>query len=253
MLQYIVEIPCEEIKTLEDHADKAKIFVKQLEDGEVPSMIRDLPKDLANEAFQDFKAVINIALALPSEIIKNAEAAATDAANLFDDIEDGSIIQDIESLPGVVLSDVTKGWAGVPDALTDGWGDIASDVGCLFKSCSESTPIRSCRTAAATATTSDEAVTITRNATRRTTHTLPLSTILMSVTSTQSPPQYPSPTSLANTKNSHKHTSTASLTSVQNPPQYTGTASASSVQRDWVGLVILMTAAAGVLASILCL
>ena len=48
-------------------------FVEQLQAGQVPSVIQDLPQ----EAVQEFRNVIKIALSLPTEILDAAEAAAT--------------------------------------------------------------------------------------------------------------------------------------------------------------------------------
>ena len=148
-LKYINDIPCDVIQSLETDADEATEFVEQLTAGQVPSIIQDLPQ----EAVQGLRNVINIALSLPTEILDVAEAVATDAVNVFDDIEDGSIIQDIERIPGVILSDITSGWADFTTELTDAWSDVTSDIGCFFKHCTHPTTVNSCPGAAAATTT----------------------------------------------------------------------------------------------------
>lgn len=57
-----------------------------------------------------FTDVVNIAVTLPTEIEGAAKAAVTEAVRVFNDIESGAIIGDIESLPGVVVSEVTAKW-----------------------------------------------------------------------------------------------------------------------------------------------
>ncbi|KAL9591685.1 MAG: hypothetical protein Q9179_007474, partial [Wetmoreana sp. 5 TL-2023] len=106
VIRYISDIPCDIIQTLESDADQAKDFVNQLQQGHVPTLI----ENLAEEALGDFKNVIGIFVTLPSEIVGAAAAAVTDAAHIFNDIGHGTIISDIENLPGVRVSDVTSAW-----------------------------------------------------------------------------------------------------------------------------------------------
>ena len=201
----------------------------------MPSIIKEIP----DEVLHGFKDVINIALSLPSEILDAAEAAATDAANVFNDIEDGSIIKDIENLPGVVVSDVTKGWADFTDELTDAWGQFTSDVECFFGDCPKPSSVRSCRAAATATTTSDDATATTRKAAQRTTQSLPQYTNITSPMITQSPPQSTITAILMTTQRSPQYTSSANTPS---PAQNTVISNIASTRKDWAGLGILTTA-----------
>ena len=51
----------------------------------------------------------------------SAEAAGTDAVN---DIEDSTIIIDMKSLPGVILSEVSGGWADFINEISSVWDDV---------------------------------------------------------------------------------------------------------------------------------
>ena len=93
--KYIAEIPCNDINALWTDAEAAKQFVQQLEEGQVPTLITNLPE----EAVKEFSSVINILLTLPDEVINVAEAAVSDVVQIADDIEDGHITAVIASLP----------------------------------------------------------------------------------------------------------------------------------------------------------
>ena len=99
------EIPCDVFQTLENDADAAKDFITQLEHSQVADLIADLPQEVVG-SFNNF---INIAIFLPTEILGAAESVVTDAANVFNDMEDGSIVSDLAKAPGIVISDITAG------------------------------------------------------------------------------------------------------------------------------------------------
>ena len=78
-------------------------------------------------------------MTLPSQLIGAAQAAVTDAANIFDDIESGAIVTDIENLPGVVLSDATSAWGDFTSGLVDDWNAATNAIACLFRGCQVTT------------------------------------------------------------------------------------------------------------------
>ena len=135
ILDNISEIPCDVIQTLENDAEAAETFVTQLGHGEVPTIIRDLPQELIGV----FTDVVGIAAQLPTAIFGAANSAVTDAAKIFDDIEDGSIVSDIEKVPGVVASDVVAGWGDLTKGLEAGWADATHAIGCIFGDCPATT------------------------------------------------------------------------------------------------------------------
>ncbi len=263
-LRYISDIPCDVIQSLETDADKAMKFVEQLKAGQVPSVIQDLPQ----EAVQEFRDVINIALSLPSEILDAAEAAASDAANVFDDIEDGSIIQDIEQIPGVVLSDITSGWADFTNELTDAWNDVTSDIGCFFGDCPQPTAVGSCPGAAAATTTGNGAAASTTSngaAASTTSNGAAASTTSYgAAASTTSYGAAASTTSYGAAASTTSYGAAATTTSngaaamspnaaqststTPSAAQPTGAASLASSQSKWAGLGVLVTIAVGIFA-----
>ncbi|KAL8831725.1 MAG: hypothetical protein Q9191_000696 [Dirinaria sp. TL-2023a] len=125
------QIPCDVVNTLETDVDAAEDLVTQLQQGQVPDLIQDLPQ----EVIENVKDVINIAVSLPTEILDAAESVVTDAVNVFNDIEDGSIVSDLAQIPGIVVSDVTAGWADFTSGLVDAWDDATSDIACFFGDC----------------------------------------------------------------------------------------------------------------------
>ena len=129
------KIPCDIVQTLENDADAAKTFVTQLEQGHVPDLIADLPQ----EVIESFNDVVNIAASLPTEILDAAQSVVTDAVNVFNDIEDGSIVSDLAKIPGIVVSDITAGWGDFTSGLVEAWDDATSDIACFFGDCPTST------------------------------------------------------------------------------------------------------------------
>src|SRR5947209_20499072 len=100
VIKILVDIPCEIIHDLESDEDKARKFVTDLENGKVPELIQDLPK----EALQTLIDLVGIFGTLPSEIVDKAKETITDAAKIFEDIGSGAIVVDIEKIPGVIVS-----------------------------------------------------------------------------------------------------------------------------------------------------
>ncbi|KAL2053868.1 hypothetical protein ABVK25_005797 [Lepraria finkii] len=135
-------VPCNIVHTLTTDAQAAEKFVQQIQAGQVPSLIQNLPE----EAVSEIGDVIGIFTALPSEILNAAESLATDAVHVIDDIEDGSIVSDIEQIPGVIVSDVTAAWGDLTNGLENAWNDATSAIGCFFDPapCASSTVANAC-------------------------------------------------------------------------------------------------------------
>lgn len=106
----MANILCDTIETLESDADEAEQFVSQIQAGQVPSAITDLPQ----EAVSEFRDIIDVATMVIDDV---AGAAVTDVVNVFNEIEDGSIVSVVAGIPSDII-----------DAITNGWDDFASEV-----------------------------------------------------------------------------------------------------------------------------
>ena len=140
--QYIAEVPCNDINTLTTDAAAAEQFVQQIEQGQVPTLITNLPQDAVNE----FSNIINILTSLPSEVINVAEAAVTDVVSIVDDIEDGHITAVIASLPSDIVHEITEGWDDLTNGLTDAWNALTHGVECVILDKCPKTPVDTCGT-----------------------------------------------------------------------------------------------------------
>jgi len=149
IIKDISKIPCNVIQTLETDVDAAKDFVTQLEHDKIPDIITHLPQ----EVIDTFHDVVHIAASLPTEIFDAAQAVVTDAVQVFNDIEDGSIVSDLERVPGSVVSDVTAGWGDFTHGVVGFWNGATSDNGCVSENCptSTATTIGSCAMATSSA------------------------------------------------------------------------------------------------------
>ena len=156
IVHYITEIPCNIIATLESDAGEAESFVNQIEAGQVPTIISNLPQD-AVDVFSD---VLNVLTLIPSEIINVAEAAATDVVNIVDEIEDGSITSVLAALPSEVVADITNAWGDLTDGITNAWNGFT----CLFENCPSTDTCGAAQTGAATTTAGYTPATTTNNA-----------------------------------------------------------------------------------------
>ena len=139
---YIAEIPCNDIYTLESDALQAKQFVQQIEAGQVPSIVTNLPQ----EAVDEFKNVLNILTILPEEVINVAEAAVTDVVKIVDDIEDGSITTVLAALPSEIAAGVTEGWGDFTAGLTNAWKGLTNGFDCVVLNKCPTTPVETCGT-----------------------------------------------------------------------------------------------------------
>lgn len=130
-MRHISDIPCQIIHDLENDAQKAEQFVRQVKAGQTPTIIKDLPEEVVGA----FKDVVGIFLKLPAQVVNIAEAAVTGAAHVFNDIENGKIVDDLEKLPGVIASDVTKAWGDLTSGLEDDWKAATHAIACFFAGC----------------------------------------------------------------------------------------------------------------------
>ncbi|KAI4246311.1 MAG: hypothetical protein L6R40_001979 [Gallowayella cf. fulva] len=192
------KIPCEIIQVLETDENQAKIFVDQLEAGHVPILIKDLPDDILDV----FTGVFGILKTLPTQLLSEAEAAVTNATEIFNDIESGAIIQDIEDIPGAVVSEVTSDWGSFTKGFGKGWNAATHFFDCIVDDCPVSTGVLDfCQgnTLALTTTTSGRAS--SRTTTQPATPSFPgvassaaIPTSLLPATPKQTPAGLPRPT-----------------------------------------------------------
>lgn len=131
IVRLLSEIPCDIIQTLENDAAEAKTFVDELEQGKVPKIIENLPKEVIG-ALSD---LILIFVSLPTEIVDVAEAAITGAVNVFNDIGSGAIVKDLEKIQGVIVSDITNAWGDLTSGLDDGWNAATDAFACFLGEC----------------------------------------------------------------------------------------------------------------------
>ena len=129
LIQNLASVPCEEVQSLFTDATQAQQFVEQIQGGQVPSIIQNLPQ----EALAQVTDVVNFALLIPTEVIDFATAAVTEAASIVNNIEDGSITSVIEALPSEINSQVTEVWSDLTAGLTDAWDDVTNGVKCFFR------------------------------------------------------------------------------------------------------------------------
>ena len=177
IIRLLSEIPCDIISTLENDADQASNFVHQLENGQVPTLIENLPQ----EVIDTFTNVYSIFKTLPSQLLDAAQATVTEAAHLFNDIETGAILSDLKELGDIVLSDITSEWGDLISGLKSDWDAAHDAIACFFGNCPVSTTVSGlCQsnTAATTTTSTTE--------TGQTTYTSSISTVTV-VTATPSP------------------------------------------------------------------
>lgn len=142
------EIPCDIIQALETDADQAELFVQQIQAGEVPTIIKDLPQEVVDA----FQSLVDVALKLPAALLSDAESAVGEAVHVFDDIEDGQIVSDIEQLPGEVETAVTSLWGDVTSDIVGGWNDLTHGVACFFEGGCASATTGACMSSTAATT-----------------------------------------------------------------------------------------------------
>ena len=149
ILQYVSELLCNVIQTLESDFGEAEQFVQEIVSGNVPVIFQDLSQN----AVAQFSDVINIAFTLPAAFLGAAESIATEPENLFEDIEDGNTINDLSQFGESIVADITNGWEDFTAGVTDTWNDNTSDIDCFFGNFPRPTDAaRACGTVAVTST-----------------------------------------------------------------------------------------------------
>ena len=122
LIQNVANIPCDTIETLESDADEAEQFVSQIQAGQVPSAITDLPQ----EAVSEFGDIIDVATMVIDDV---AGAAVTDVVNVFNEIEDGSIVSVVAGIPSDIIDAITNGWDDFTSEVQSAWGGFT----CFFE------------------------------------------------------------------------------------------------------------------------
>lgn len=113
-------MPCDIVDELENNVEAATDFVSDIQNGEVPSLIQDLPEEVIGA----FQSILGTALQLPGAIWDTATDVAEGAVDIFDDLTgsgDGTIAEDLASLPEAVGEGVVDAWEGVTAGLDDAW------------------------------------------------------------------------------------------------------------------------------------
>ena len=251
-IKYISRIPCDIIYTLETKEEEARNFVVEIEKGQVPTLIKNLPEDILGS----FTDAVGIFLTLPSEIVDAAEAAVTDAVNVFDDIESGAIISDLADIPNVVVSDVTSAWGDLTEGFQDGWDAATDAIACFLGKCHVSSSVPgSCQSNTAAITTSDSSSVIETGWPGTQSSVVPSSTPtiapLPTATPVQTPASVPSPTnnltSIAVTPSAARSPSLASFQGGSGPKVLPGLFGLEGIMKACV------LAALGLLGFLVCL
>lgn len=123
------QVPCDIVNELENNAEAAEQFVREIQAGQVPTLIENLPSEVANA----FGSMINVALSLPETLWDTAEGIVDGVENLFDSVADGSIVTELPE-------EIAETWETVTAGLVDAWDALTDDIACLFGDCAEPTP-----------------------------------------------------------------------------------------------------------------
>ncbi|KAF7510605.1 hypothetical protein GJ744_006217 [Endocarpon pusillum] len=136
IISLLGHIPCEIVQILENDENEADRFFNQIQSGEVPSLIESLPGEITDRIVD----IVGIALTLPSDIFEGAEAIVSDTVEFFNAIEDGSIVERLQEVPGMIVSQFTSGW----DDFTSGFGGVIDVLTCAFVHCATTEPAGVC-------------------------------------------------------------------------------------------------------------
>lgn len=145
IISLVSQIPCEIIETLENDENEAERFFNEVESGQVPTLIENLPGEITGRIFD----IVSIALSIPVTFIEGAQVIFEDTVEFFNAIEDGSILEKLEEFPGLIVSQITSGWGD----FTSGLGDFVEIITCALGDCPTTEPAGICLT---TTTTSSE-------------------------------------------------------------------------------------------------
>ena len=117
---FAASVPCDIVNELETNVEAADQFIEEIQAGEVPTIIKDLPEEVVGA----FQSILGVALQLPGAIWDTATDLVDGAEDVFDDLTgagDGSIVDDIGALPGVAATEAAELWDGVADGFVEGW------------------------------------------------------------------------------------------------------------------------------------
>ncbi|KAL8993602.1 MAG: hypothetical protein Q9169_006227 [Polycauliona sp. 2 TL-2023] len=120
----IQSIPCSVVNKLESDPNLAQNFVEQLQAGQTPELINELPGDILN----GFQGIFQILAGTPDALVQQFEDVVDTATGLFNDIESGNIWQEIEDFGGEVVDTVKDIGDSVKD-IFDGKPDNANQAG----------------------------------------------------------------------------------------------------------------------------
>jgi hypothetical protein len=98
-------IPCNVVDALSNDAEAAANFINQLQAGQVPDLIADLPETV----FNTFKSAIDTLTQLPEAVVNAASDAVETAERIFDDIGSGDV-EDLGEIAGEVIEDIWNGF-----------------------------------------------------------------------------------------------------------------------------------------------
>lgn len=121
-------VPCDIVNELENNAEAAEQFVREIQAGQVPTIIENLPEEIVGA----FSSIINTALLLPETIWDTTENVVEGVSDLFDSVADGSIVSRFPEA-------VADGWEDVTAGFVDAWDAVTGDIGCWFSDCPEPT------------------------------------------------------------------------------------------------------------------
>lgn len=243
IVHYIAQIPCNIISILQSDAGQAEQFVKQVEQGQIPTIISDLPQ----EAVDVFGDVLNVLEIIPSDVIDVGQAAVTDVVSIVNDIEDGSITTVVASLHSDLAASITDRWGDYNDGITGAWIGWQNGFKCdVLNHCPSSTPVQTCGTPLTSATI------VTTTATATPTNSSPAAIISSSV-SVASASLVSSSISALDTLTAGQQPSMQSVTqspvstSVQSTPQSSTQLSLASRDVEWAVVSLLGIAVVGIL------
>lgn len=121
-------IPCDIVNELENNAEAAEQFVREIQAGQVPTIIADLPEEIVNA----FGSIVSVALSLPQSIWNTAVNVVDGVEDVFDSIAEGSIVSELPK-------EIADEWEDVTAGFVDAWDQATADIACFFGDCAKPT------------------------------------------------------------------------------------------------------------------
>ena len=125
--QYVSELLCNVIQTLESDFGEAEQFVQEIASGNVPAIFQDLSQN----AVAQLSDVINITFTLPTAFLSAAEHCHR-AHESIRRHQRRKHRQRPLTVWGSIVADITNGWEDFTAGVTDTWNDITSGIDCFF-------------------------------------------------------------------------------------------------------------------------